>query len=252
MFDDRARVMPPRLTVLLFMACAAVPGAARAQSSADAEPPPKVEASADLSFVKTGGNSTTESLGLSGSMTYRPGPLVIELRGQGIRSRSDDVLNAESVSFTTRGSRQIHPKIAVFGQHDYLHDPFTGLGDEHFLTAGVAVTFFDDDEQTLKVDVSAGRNNQAGPRSKPGAGGILGVSYRWAFGVSSDLTQDTRWLVSFSQADARRLESNTALTVGMTSVLSLRLSFALRRQQTPRPQFRQTDTTTSTAIVFSY
>jgi hypothetical protein len=226
-------------------------GLAAAQTSPD-ERGPKVEGNADLSLTKTTGNSPTSTLGLSGRFVGRPGRFEIELQWFGYRSRAGGTLNSESVSIVSRLSRSLTERVSVFAQHDYFHDPFSGLGDGHFTTAGVAITIRDDDEQTLKFDGSVGRNNQTGYRAQPGAGAIVGVLYRWAFGPTSDLTHETRLLTMFSSSSARRLESTTSVTVGMTAILSMRFSFALRQQHTPRPQFRSRDTTTSTALVVSF
>jgi putative salt-induced outer membrane protein len=209
---------------------------------------PRLEAHAELSFVKTSGNTSTSTLGLSGDATLRPGAWVVEFRTSMMRSRAEGVLNAASTTAVSRLSHPIWRGLSAFGQHDYLHDPFAGLGDRHQVTGGLEFAVLETDRHVLKIDAGFGFTNQSSSGRRL-AGGMTNVSYRWIISDTTEITHDTSWKFAFARPDARRLESTTAVTVGLTSILSLRVSHELRHQASPRPTFRQTDATMSTALV---
>ena len=54
----------------------------------DPPPPPRLEGSAELSFVSTGGNSETQSLGLGGAIIWRPDPWNTQAKLSFVRSEA--------------------------------------------------------------------------------------------------------------------------------------------------------------------
>lgn len=227
------------------------PDAVRAAQQA--EPQPFAEGRADLSLVRTSGNSESQTLATSGELTLRPGSWEVLARASAMRNHSNGAAVANTRTATARLSRKFDGEVwAIFAEHQYLRDTFSGLESSHVTTAGLSYKPFNSDEHALSFDASVGRQSDRGARATNGGAALLGVSYRWAFGPTSDVSNATRWLVSFQHPDARRLETESALTVGFTSVLSLRLSYSLRHQNAARASLRQNDTILSTAIVATF
>jgi hypothetical protein len=94
------------LTVLLAL-MVLLPPAAQAQAPA---PPPLREGSAEFAFVGTGGNSETETIGLSGEFIYRPSPWETRFKAAYVRNESQDQLKAQAVTFVGRAQRTINAR----------------------------------------------------------------------------------------------------------------------------------------------
>jgi putative salt-induced outer membrane protein YdiY len=132
-----------------FLSCAAAAGALWLSSPAFAQtpgapqappPPPKiwtVSASAGLAFTQ--GNTDTSSVNLGYNVTYDPQKKnVVKSEGLYLRSTDQGAVTANRVALSGRDEYKLSARAYVFGQVQYLHDPFkeidylvaptTGLG----------------------------------------------------------------------------------------------------------------------------
>ena len=118
---------------LAMMAAFAVLGAApaRAQAPAASEPPPRLEASAQLTFLDTRGNAPTQSLGAGGEITWRPGVWTHNAKALFAQTESEGVVDARSMTGLFRSARQLTPRVSGYVQYDYLRDTFAGVDQRH-------------------------------------------------------------------------------------------------------------------------
>ena len=112
----RIRVRNISVAVLLSFVCA------RAGAQSPAPPPPNHETSAELSFVGTGGNSSTETIGVGGSRLDRIDGWLITSKAAYVRNNSEGVLKAESIALAFQGAKILTSRLSVFGKYGFLHD----------------------------------------------------------------------------------------------------------------------------------
>src|SRR5262245_57008156 len=87
--------------------------------AAPPEPPPRLEASAQFTFLDTSGNASTQSIGGGGDFIWRPTPWTYNGKLIFAQSEAEDELTARSIAGLFRAGRALNPKLAVYGQYDY-------------------------------------------------------------------------------------------------------------------------------------
>ena len=238
-------------TRILFTAgCLLIPGSVLAQR-AQTPPPPAFTGTAEFSLVATTGNSSTQSIGLGGELTYRPEPLVIDAKLAFVRNEANDVVSAKSFSGLVRVSRDLRPRLSAFGQYDYLRNLFAGIDQRHAVALGVSYLVATTAPHSLKVDAGLGYANEqrlVDPDLSSGVA-LAGARYRLAVSETSELAEDVRLVASLSDAPDWRVDQTISLTAKLTTVLSLKASHAVHRVNAPAPGFGQTDTISSIALV---
>lgn len=217
-------------------------------------PPPHVEGTGELSFVTTSGNSETNTLGLGGTLIYRPSPWVIESKVAFVRTAADDVVNARSIAASSRLSRDVTPRLSMFAQYDFLNSPFAGISQRHTVAGGVSYKAIDTARNTLHVDGGVGYASESPvglPRTSA-ATVLAGAGYVWKISATSQLTEDARIVESLSTASDWRFDNAAALTAKVNAIMSLKLSHVTHVVNLPTPGFKKTDTILSAALVAKF
>src|SRR5262245_22095879 len=120
------------------------------------EPPPRLEASAQFTFLDTQGNAQTQSLGAGGDFIWRPTPWTYNGKLIFAQSEAEDELTARSVAGLIRAGRALNPKLAVYGQYDYLRDVFAGIEQRHVIEGGLSYLAVDRKPHRLRLDTGLG------------------------------------------------------------------------------------------------
>jgi len=228
--------------------------AAHAQQPPPAGPPPVREGSAEFAFVGTSGNASTQSLGLGGEFIYRPAPWETKIKVAYVRNESEDELKAESFVLTARAQRPIAPRLAAFGQYGYQRDQFAGILDRNTVEGGIAYTAVDHAPHKLVADAAFGyanENRAAGDDISTGTFAVGGL-YTLKISTTSELTEDGRFNFSLSEASDWRYANALALTAKVSTLLSLKLSNAVRYVNLPAAGFKTTDVVTAIALVAKF
>lgn len=227
------------------------PARAQAAPASADEPPPRLEASAQFTFLSATGNASTQSLGAGGDLTWRPSPWTHTARAIFAQSETDDVLGARSFTALYRASRSISPRLSAYGQYDFLRDVFAGVEQRHVTEGGLAWLVTDRAPHRLWVDSAIGylyENRPAGEHFES-ATLSLGARYRLAISGNSEFTYDPRVLLTLADVGAWKYDQLANLSVALNSVLSLKLSHTIRYSAQPAPGFDTTDTITAVSIV---
>ena len=224
------------------------------QTPAPPPPPPHVEGTGELSFVTTSGNSATDTIGLGGSLIYRPSPWVIDSRIAFVRTAANDVVNARSLTAVSRLSRDLSPRLSLFAQYDYLNSPFAGISQRHTMVAGVSYKMIDNAKSTLHIDGGVGYASESpvGLARMSTANVLGGAGYKWKISGTSEFTEDARIVESLSTGDDWRFDNAAALTAKVSAKLSLKLSHVTHVVNLPTPGFKKTDTIASAALVAKF
>ena len=240
-----------RLATICVFAIVALARPAAAQPPAPPpEPPPRLEASAQFTFLDTGGNTSTQSLGTGGEIVWRPDPWTYLGKVIFAQSESDDELNARSLAALFRASRGFGPRLAAYSQYDFLRNLFAGVEQRHVIEGGVSYLALDKQPHRVRFDAGLGYLYEDAPDDHFDSATLsLGAAYRMALSGTSELTYDPRFLLSLAEADAWRFEQIAALTVAMNTRLSLKLAHTVRYSAQPPAGFEKTDTILAISLV---
>lgn len=227
-------------------------GSGVAQQFAREDPPPPLwERSADLSFVSTGGNTATQTLGVGGAITWRPGRWRTDARTSFVRSETDEVLTAESLTADLRQSRAITPSLEVFGRGTYLSNEFAGIDRRVTADGGLGWNVSNAGPHRLRVDAGLGyaRETRLDSPTLSSALALFGGAYQWQISAATALTDEARLSATLDDLEDWRLGNTLALTTTLTRVLSIRLAHELRVVNRPVPGFERRDTVIAVALV---
>ena len=164
---------------------------AAAQTPAPApEPPPRWERKAEVSLVATTGNTDTQTVGLGGSLVWRPDPWMTEARVAFIRSEADDVETARSFTAILRQSRILTPRVDVFGRIGFLSDEFAGVDARTTVDGGVGYKLLLGPVHTLRVDGGVGYSHESRITGEDLSFALVsaGAAYKWQISKTADLT----------------------------------------------------------------
>jgi putative salt-induced outer membrane protein YdiY len=221
---------------------------------AQAAPPPAREVTADLSFVGTSGNSSTQSIGIGGALIQRLDPWELTMKTAYIRNESASTLQAESFSLALGGARALSPRVSLFVRHGYLRDRFAGIDNRNNPEGGVSYIAITTTPHKLVVDAAVGYANEVrvtGPDLSSGTGAI-GALYTLKISDTSDFTDDWRAVVALDQIKDRRIANVASVSARLTSIFSLKVSNTIRFVNVPTPGFEKTDSITAIALVVKF
>jgi putative salt-induced outer membrane protein YdiY len=220
------------------------------QFARELEPPPLLEASGELSFVATAGNTDTSTLGAAASLAWRPGRHTTHVVMGFVRSEAGDVERARALWLEARQSWSASERIEAFGDARVRRDRFAGIDGRLALDAGLAYRVLNERQHSLRADLSAGvvRENRVAGNDLTFGSANAGLAWRWARG-SVELSERAQLTSSLATRGAWRAASAAGLSVVLTRVLSLKLAHTLDYVRQPVPGFRRTDSVLSTSLV---
>lgn len=255
---DHARFVLAASACLLVVSAVVASAGQAAQTPPTAAPPPppppRVEGTGELSFVTTTGNSSTDTVGLAGGVIYRPSGWVIDSKIAFVRTEADSVVNARSVTASSRLARDLSPKTSLFVQYDFLNSPFAGISQRHTVVAGASYKAVDDKRSTLRLDLGLGaaRETPVGMLRTSTGTALVGGGYKGKISDTSEFTEEARIVESLSHGDDWRFDNTAAVTAKLTTRLSLKVSHVTHVVNLPTPGFKKTDTIASAAIVAKF
>lgn len=214
------------------------------------EPPPRLEVSAQFGFLDTRGNTSTQSLGAGGDFIWRPDPWTYSGKLVFAQNESEDELTARSLAALFRSARALNPRLAVYGQYDFLRDVFAGVEQRHVIEGGLSYLAVDTAPHRLRFDVGLGYLHEERPDEDLNTATLtLAAPYRLTISPNSQLTYVPRFLFPFSDSGAWKFDQDVALTVAINTILSLKVSHTLRYSARPPAGFDKTDTIMAISLV---
>jgi putative salt-induced outer membrane protein YdiY len=224
-----------------------------AQYGAVPEPPPTWDVSGELSYVATGGNTSTRTAGLANSTTHNRNGHLTRAAVAFISSEADGVTQAESLRVQGRHGFRIGKRMELFAEAEYARDRFAGI--DHRLASGIGVSYTAalPPRHTLRAEASAGYNteNRLDATEQQFATAVGGLHYTWTMRPGVRLAEDAGFTGDLETGANWRTASTTAITVTVTRLLSLKASHVFEYRHAPVPGFGRLDLRTSAALVFS-
>jgi hypothetical protein len=163
-------------------------------------------------------------------------------------------LVAREEALAPRVEKVINSRLSAFGEYAYFRDRFAGVANRNSGSAGLAMTLVSGGRQKLTADLGVGYLNEdrlAGADVSSATWGT-GAIYVLKLSDTSEISDDLGTVGTIDNADDWRLDHTIALTAKLTSIVSLKVSNAVRFSNFPAPGFKRTDTVTSVALVASF
>lgn len=225
------------------------------------KPPPVWSGKAEASYVATSGNSDAKTLGAAGEVLYVPGVWNFKLSVGFIRSESDGVESARSFDGVFRAARKLTTRLEAYGLGAYRENRFAGIDHLWAGEAGLAWQFLNADPHSLKVEAGFGYTKETRILPASVGGGTedhsfttarVGLEYKWKFSKTGELSEEASFTEDLKDSKDWRFADKVSLSAGLTTVLSVKLSYAWLTLNEPPPQKKKTDTITSAALVAKF
>lgn len=236
--------------------------AAGLASAAAAEEPPKPppiwSGKAEASYVATSGNSDAKTLGAAGEVLYAPGIWNFKLSLGFIRSETDGVESARSFEGALRAARKLTPRLEIYGLLGYRENKFSGIDHQWAGEVGAAYQFLSGDPHSLKVEAGLGytKERRILPQDefedRNFTTARAGLEYKWKFSKTGEFSEEASFTEDLKDSKDWRFADKVSLSAGLTTVLSVKLSYAWLTLNQPVPGKKKTDTITSAALVAKF
>ena len=242
-------------SALAFIATLFVCVAAGAQEAkAPPPPPPLWSGKAEVSFVSTSGNSDTQTLGAGAEVEYQPGVWSGKAKLDYIKSEANGTTNARALAGLLRGARKLVGRLEAYAQGDYLKNTFAGIERRLSGQTGLAYDLLPPGAHALKAQAGLGYTSEhrVASSDRSFASAAAGLLYKWTFSKTADFSNETTFAQDLKESRDWRFGDTAAVSAGLTTIFSLKLSWALTRANDPPPGFKKTDTITRAALVAKF
>ena len=210
---------------------------------------------AELSFVKTGGNTDVQNLLFNNGMKYLFAPSVTgtwNLRL--LNTETDGVRTAGQYQTELRLDKKYSDRLYSFGNYIWLQDKFAGLDPRQYFGLGGGYLFLNGPANILLGEAGL---NYTTERFTDGTdrdymGGRLFAKYTYLFTEKNSFSQSVEYIPGFKEQANYFVNSETALTSSINSYLSLKASYLVKYNNEPPAGKENTDTITSTTLVVNF
>ena len=215
------------------------------------EKPSKWNSEAELGFVKTTGNTETESFVLKARVINTREKWRHIARGEALRNADGDTVTAEKYFLSGKSEYTFRDRSYVFGLVTYDDDRFSGFNYQLLGVLGYGRVVMERESVKLNLEVGAG-----GRQSDPEIGdtdneAVLRAAgdFEWKISKSATFIQE---LSSDIGEDKTITRSLTALTTKINSYLSSRIAYQLRHTSEVPVGIEKTDTEFTFTLLFKY
>jgi putative salt-induced outer membrane protein YdiY len=208
----------------------------------------------ELSFVATGGTTSTRTLGLANDVFHQENGKTTRVQLSFVTSEADNATRARVIDGQARHGVTVGDGVDIFGRVAYTRDRFAGIASRMVLESGVAYTAVDNPLQTIALEGSGGftAEGHVGSPDLRFAVTTGAVSYRRKITPTSEVSDDVSVTADLVSIDNWRMRNALTFQATLTRLLSLKLSHGFEYRNVPVPGFGRLDTRTSAALVFSF
>lgn len=214
----------------------------------------RVKGKGELSYVSTGGTTSTQTIGTGGEIVVSNGPWRLEGRASFLRTRTDDVVHARRITGQIKSARRVGDRTEMFARGTYLRNTFAGIDNSVDGAAGLTAILFQTAPQRLSLDSGFG---YIGEDRTIGRGRYLGtfdlgLRHHWEFARRNRISNDASLKADVERTSDWRVSYVAALQAALNSVLALKLSQEVNYRNEPVPGFTRADTVAAASIVATF
>ena len=256
----RTPVRPSRIVSAAAVAALVLAAAPALRAEDPPKPPPLWAGKAEASYVATSGNSDAKTLGLSAEGEHTPGLWAFKLSVAYIHAETDGVETAQAFEGILRGARKLTPRFELYAQGSYRENKFAGIDSQWAAEGGAAYQFLSGDPHFLKLESGFGYTKEDRIEEPPPGNIVnhdfatwrIGLEYKWKFSKTGEFSEEASYTYDLNDSKDWRFADKVSLTAGLTTVFSVKLSYAWVTLNEPVPGKDKTDTITSAALVAKF
>jgi putative salt-induced outer membrane protein len=210
---------------------------------------------AELSYVKTSGNSETETFAtkIEGIRDFNATRL--KLKGDFLYGKAEKRENTNKLTIDGRIERVVFEKFFGFAEDSYYRDKFSGYDYRNVLSAGIGYDILKTEKHKLKGMASLGyaveKYRTGGSEEYPTGG--LNLEYAWNIQENLKFKQELKYETDLNKTKIYFLNSNTALEVKINEYLSLGVGLKIAYQNKPPSEsIKKTDKTFLTSLIYDF
>lgn len=222
-------------------------------------PPPIYKGTAELSWVQTSGNSSSQSFGAALDVEVKPDVWKFGLKAAYLRQEANDVESTRRFATSLRAGRMLNDRFEIFVQGNYLEDRYAGLDHMTSIEAGVSYGVLTGPVHALSADAGLGYTWESRLNLPPAGnddlsyGSVrLGAKYQWTWSKKSFFREEPGLLLDLQHSSNWKFYNQASINAGLTGIFSLKLGWTLTYQNQPAVGKVKTDNTTAAAIVASF
>jgi len=229
-----------------------------AQDTVVAEPPGfRWGTHIELSYVSTGGNTTTRAFAGRLDVTGTARKDRLAFRSNGLYGRSDGEENTNRFLAEGRWERNISDGMFFFLNGTYLTDKFAGYDYRLFGGPGIGFILIASERQELRslssLNYTYDNYRFGWEESNTYANLDLAVEYRWNVTNSVTFKNSSSYATSLEDAGHYFVNSENSIEVKAGSFVSLGVSYSLAFQgKPPAADLKRLDTTFFSSLIFDF
>ncbi len=242
--------MKPSLMLLLLGACLLPPLALAAE-----QPARNWSDEAELSYVKSGGNSTLETLAvknlfkLKHTERWRSSLKLAALNGKSEGTRTSENYTAE-----LRTDYDLTSRLYTLAIAGWYKDTFSGLDGRYYLGPGLGYRLLTGPANILNAEAGLNytKEKHTDGTTNDFMSGRLFAVYEYHFSEKNKFSQSVEYLYDFSDSKNYNVNTETALTSALNSYWSLKASYTIKYDNQPVPDtLQKKDTLLAMALVLN-
>lgn len=215
--------------------------------------------SVELGFIKTTGNTETQTSALKADVAYEVDKWRHTGHAEGYGQESEDettgdtVVSAERYELSGQSDYKFTERDYAYGQIKLKKDRFSGFEYENTLSAGYGRKAIKQDNMELDLEIGPGirfykpDNGEAADEALL----VLAGKYWWAITDNSKFTQDLIFEIGEVYTDSK---SVTGISANINKTLALKFTYTIRhKSEVPDPATTEkTDTEAAMTLVYTF
>ena len=215
------------------------------------------EGQGEAGFVKTTGNTESDSLNLALDLGYTQGKWTNKFIATAYQQSSDEIDSADSLSADYILERELTPRSKLFASLGYLDDDFDGFTEKLTASLGYGYKLIDSERTTWETSAGIGYRDtstiEIADDETITFTEIDGPTFVALSQFETALTPNTTFTDSFKSefaSDNSFFENEAAISVSMNDRFALKVAYLVRHNTDPGEGSEETDTITSFSLVY--
>lgn len=209
----------------------------------------------ELSFVRTTGNTNTQTFSEKGSLEYEGKRNRFFLENSFLFVKSQGKETANKLKVEGRWEHSLTDRLFNFLSTGYERDRFSGYDFKWNGGSGLGYEFIKSDSQSLKVLFSLNYFYNRSTDEQIDNYGTYKTElfYEWQILENLAFKQRSDYIRSLSDPDTYFINSESSVEVKVTEIISLGVSYKLAYQNKPPEEgVKRLDTTFSTSLILDF
>ena len=237
--------MPHPIRIAVVLMLVALPSFAAAQESTR-----PTRLTADLGYVKTGGNSDVTTVTASDKLEQKNGDWAFTQEAGAVWGETDGVESAGRYGFGLRADRSLGPRLSAYGLAAWRRNTFAGISRQFDEGVGLSWKAVITKPHSLDLEAGLGLNQRTTTLNQDqNFSTARGAAvYGYDFAQKSRFEARGAYLLNLKDTDDSEGNARFSLTAPVAGVIALKVGYDLSYRNQPLPGLEKLDTTFSVGV----